>query len=113
MTYSGTELTCELCEYKQNLAKRTKLKSTIYKSVMDKKINMSVVYDQSLHRTSKIDCINAECPTHDIEKWGQHTDDGFLIQPDMVMMNYYDKEDRINTYVCCVCKHTTLPQQNL
>jgi len=113
MNHAGSELECELCDYKETMTTKSKLRSTIYKATVVTDVNLSVVYDQSLRRTCKVQCANASCDSNDIEKWGGYTDDGILIQPDMVIINYHDREDRVNTYICRICKTTTLPSMTV
>lgn len=113
MNYAGTELKCELCEYTEPMTSKTKLRSTIYKANVSTAVNPSVIHDQSLRRTSKIECSNASCAVNDPKKWGGTNEDGILIQPDMVIINYHDRDDRVNTYICRVCKTATLPSMSV
>lgn len=109
MDFTEEKVLCSLCNYSTPMTTR-KLKATIYKSGLQTTHSPSVVYDNALKRTTKVPCSNPSCDTHRVVAWGTRTKDGFLIGPDMVMMNYQDPNDRINTYVCCVCKSVTLPR---
>jgi hypothetical protein len=105
MGYKDTELFCEQCGYQQVMVSG-KLKTTIYKhgNRGDRgETGNGVIYDLALKSTSCVKCSNKECQSLDVNQWGNYTNDGMLIQPSMVITNYHDKANRINTYVCRVC----------
>lgn len=102
MNYNKEETVCEQCNYKEPMKSR-KLKSTIYISSNRTDAGDSIIYDQALKSTSKVMCANKACPSRDINKWGTYTPSGFRIQPDMAIMNYNDRSNRVNTYVCRIC----------
>jgi DNA-directed RNA polymerase subunit M/transcription elongation factor TFIIS len=110
MNYTKSELICSLCDYKEDIKSKSKLRSTVYKSDFSGSIDPSIIYDEALRRTTKIKCTNMACPSNDIKQWGKRTAEGFLIQRDMVISNYHDRDDRVNTYVCRICKMITLPK---
>lgn len=103
MKYHEQKTHCEQCEYTEDM-QSGKLKSTIYVSTSRSDAGDGIIYDQALLSTSKVICANEQCPSRDINKWGTYTESGFLIQPDMAIMNYHDRSNRINTYVCRICK---------
>lgn len=101
----GTMLRCETCKYETEIpSSLTKVQSTVYKKTNSSRIERSTIYDPTLKNSSKINCQNQTCPSLDPEQWGKRTDDGFLIQPDILSVNYNDSENRTNTYVCRICK---------
>jgi DNA-directed RNA polymerase subunit M/transcription elongation factor TFIIS len=108
MSHDKANIVCSQCGEKAKM-KSGKVKSTIYSTKTTITVNDGVVYDMALKKTCKVVCSNGACDSNSIEKWGQRTEDGFLIQPDMLIMNYHDKADRTNTYICCVCKTLNAP----
>jgi DNA-directed RNA polymerase subunit M/transcription elongation factor TFIIS len=107
MVYKGSLLECLSCSYVEEVKTITKLMSTVYKANASSRIDSSTIYDPCIRRTYKIDCINTECPSNDITQWGKRTNDGILIQPDTILVNYHDKVERRNTYICRICKSST------
>lgn len=103
MDYIGSDLKCTNCSREEPVKSKSLLNSTVYQTAVTSKIESSTIYDPAIRRTSKMSCVNSECPTHDIGQWGMRTAEGTVIQPDCVMVSYHSKE-RTNTYICRICK---------
>lgn len=72
-------------------------------------IPTSTVHDAAVKRTTRVQCKNAECPSLDIQQWGNISlTHGFKIEPNTMIINYNDP-NRISTYICRICDHIFRP----
>lgn len=113
LDYQGGQTTinvCPNCDHHSEIEGGRKLKSTIYKSSAVATISSATLYDPTLKRTYKLTCVNDDCPSRDPKMWGSRTENGFVVQPDVVIMNY-NHVNRVNTYICTICGATFSPDE--
>lgn len=107
----GTVIQCSNCTYFERVSGQRKLRSTIYHTKGRAGVDSSTIYDNSIKRTSKITCVNSECPSIDPTKWGSYNENGLLVQPDISVINY-NSVNKINTYICRICQKMFTPSND-
>ena len=102
-------LKCPSCAYVKDLEGCHLLHSNRIKdSALSNHLPYTTIYDATIKRSTKVRCINGQCPSLDPTQWGQPLDNGIIVQPDVMLMNYNDP-DRISTYICRVCGQVFRP----
>jgi hypothetical protein len=108
---SGPMYRCLGCYKLEDLADNTTFKRSLHRQSDQTTISSVATFDPSLKRTSRVQCIKKSCISNDPQEWGKWTDDGILIGPQVCVVNHTN-QDRVNTYICNVCKTTFGPADN-
>jgi DNA-directed RNA polymerase subunit M/transcription elongation factor TFIIS len=94
---------CPICSFTRPIEQRHLLRSNKFKDHGNAiELPYGMLYDDAVKRSTKIACQDEECPSKDIEQWGNMTTNNIRIQPDTMIINYNDR-NRVATYVCRIC----------
>ena len=97
------KLRCTNCPYEKkvdgsHVVYSHNIKSKANVSIID----MSTIYDSAVKRTSRVSCPVLSCKANNPEFWGTLNENGIVIQPDIMVINYNDA-NRVSTYLCRTC----------
>ena len=72
-------------------------------------LTSSMIFDNSLRRTTHIPCPNKTCPSLNPTEWGKLTSNGIRVQPDVQITNFMSV-DKTMTGICRICGQTFMPK---
>lgn len=101
-------MTCMSCDYTRDIEDCALLHVNVIEDSSKGSLNYSMIYDSAVRRTANVVCMSEKCPSNDAKKWGTRGDNGILIQPDLMIINFNDV-DRKSTYICRICGSTFQP----
>lgn len=106
---SGVVLKCSNCAYSREITGSHMIHSNkIRGDNTTKYVPFCAIYDSAVKRSTRIRCYNKECPSHNPEMWGQETEQGIKIEPNVMITSVYS-DDRIATYICRICHEIFRP----
>ena len=101
--FIGVKLRCTNCPYEKKVDGNHVVYSHNIKSKANtSSIDMATIYDSAVKRTSRVSCPVPECKANNPEHWGSLNENGIVIQPDIMVINYNDS-NRVSTYLCRTC----------
>jgi DNA-directed RNA polymerase subunit M/transcription elongation factor TFIIS len=106
----SVKLLCSNCGYMDNIVgSKLMLRQNHTKTVV-RNMDPAMIYDKALKKTAIVaaQCPNDACDSRDPAKWGIKNEYGKVIAPDVAITNFFS-EDRITTYICCICGQTFSP----
>src|SRR3989344_6168998 len=96
---SGLELYCRSCGRTTDTSISGRILNIKHKSTTRIKPSDELHYDTTQRMTKHIDCTNPLCDSNKVELWGTIREDGLVIQPDIMLTNYFTSDRRM-TYIC-------------
>jgi len=99
----SVHLKCPNCVYKQEITGQHMLYSMRLQGGAASHVPYGTIFDSAVKRSARVACRNEACPSLDPEQRGRVNDAGIVIQPDVVIINYNDPEERRSTYICRIC----------
>jgi DNA-directed RNA polymerase subunit M/transcription elongation factor TFIIS len=106
---TGVVLKCSNCDYSREILGRHLIHSNKFKDDRTTKhVPFCTIFDSAVKRSSRIVCQNAACPSRDPNRWGQDTDQGIKVEPNVMIASVYSA-DRTATYICRICHEIFRP----